>query len=169
MHVMCRAKRVKDYSQIFVLKEASMAEKRARGRPRAPEGTLKNRTVPFRCQEKLYEDLVAAAKLNRRTISQEIEARLNQTQELSDRIRDLEVRAEEDRKTVSRQTAANELATAMLAHTMVALIKPKDQDLERLYDSFHTKLSESLPQKAQEWLEASTDAASSEQSEGTDK
>ena len=104
-----------------------MAEKRKRGRPQVPDDERKNRTVPFRCQEKLYEELVDAAKLNRRTISQEIEARLNQAQEMSDRIRDLEIRANEDRKTISQQVALLALSGDILKRFLIDFgVQPSD-------------------------------------------
>jgi len=53
-----------------------MTEKKKRGRPTIPEGERKTRTVPFRCQEWLYRNLVSLAENNGRTISQEIGLRL---------------------------------------------------------------------------------------------
>jgi hypothetical protein len=129
--------------------------------------------VPFRCQDKLYEELVAAAKLSRRTISQEIEARVNQTQELSDRIRELELRADEDRKTIFRQSTAHELATKMLAHALMGPEKPalfrlfqsraaSDQERDKLYEGIHGHLSERISHLVKEVEDAATDGQSKE-------
>jgi hypothetical protein len=46
------------------------------GRPPVPESERKNRTIPFRCRDALYEMLVDASAGSGRTMSQEIEQRL---------------------------------------------------------------------------------------------
>ena len=61
--------------------KAAKAPKRGRGRPRryAPG---KRPTLTFRVQEPMHKDLVKAAKVNQRSISEEIEERLNQWAEV---------------------------------------------------------------------------------------
>jgi hypothetical protein len=46
------------------------------GRPPVPASERKNRTIPFRCRDVLYEALVSHAEANGRTLSQEIEYRI---------------------------------------------------------------------------------------------
>jgi hypothetical protein len=142
----------------------------------------KNKNITFRTRGNLKDRLGAAADEYGRSLSEEVEHRLEMSfqyeerlAELQKRVRDLELRADEDRKTISRQSTANELAAGVLASTFVKIATKNgeqalsDQHRDRLFDRFREAMFEGMMREAKKLEGASTDAPSSEQSEGGDK
>jgi hypothetical protein len=141
----------------------------------------------MRTTYELRRALEAAASTSGRSLAQEVEHRLDrsflyedQFAELQSRIRELELRADEDRKTISRQSAAHEVASAVLASLMVKTLQKtvpqydpsmSDQDRKLLFEVFQGMITEGSMSRVKELsavkelLEAAG-APSSEQSEG---